>query len=92
MNERKTEDLVDSRLRREGYYLPGSTLVVEKQKSDAPRIQKLLERASKHGAGVGKPEFLIHSTSQIDFIIVIECKARLCPKTRFLGTLMSMSW
>lgn len=75
MNERKTEDLVDSRLRQKGYYLPGSNLVLEKQKSDTPRLQKLLERASKRGDGVGKPEFLIRSTCQVDFIIVIECKA-----------------
>ncbi|HEV7506489.1 MAG TPA: N-6 DNA methylase [Thermoanaerobaculia bacterium] len=75
MNERKTEDLVEARLRRCGYYLPNSGVVVEKQRSDTPRIQKLLENASKQGGGVGKPEFLIHSSSHPDFLIVIECKA-----------------
>jgi type I restriction enzyme M protein len=74
-NERKTEDLVEARLRKHGYYLPNSALVVEKQKSDSPRIQKLLEKASKKGGGVGKPEFLIHSKMRPDFLVVIECKA-----------------
>jgi type I restriction enzyme M protein len=75
LNERKTEDLVEARLRKYGYYLPNSALVVEKQKSDSPRIQKLLENASKKGGGVGKPEFLIHSKMRPDFLVVIECKA-----------------
>ncbi len=75
VNERKTEDLVDNRLREKGYYLPGSGIIIEKQKSDTPRIQKLLANASKKGTGVGKPEFLIHSTSHPDFMVVIECKA-----------------
>lgn len=74
-SERKTEDLVEERLRKNGYYKPNSGVVVEKQKSDAPRIQKLLEHASKRGQGVGKPEFLIHSTVHSKFLIVIECKA-----------------
>lgn len=77
MNERKTEDLVDKRLRKKGYYLRDSPIVVEKQGSDNPRLQKLLKKASKQGDGVGKPEFLIHSKNQLDFIIVIECKANL---------------
>lgn len=52
MNERKTEDLVDARLRSLGYYSPGSGTVIEKQKSDSVRIQRLLEHASKRGGGV----------------------------------------
>ena len=75
MNERETEDLVDARLRGCGYYLPGSGIVVEKQRSDSPLIQKLLDNASNKGGGVGKPKFLIHSSSQPNFLIVIECKA-----------------
>jgi type I restriction enzyme M protein len=75
VNERKTEDLVEARLRALGYYSPSSGIVVEKQKSDSPRIQRLLENASKKGGGCGKPEFLIHSKHHPDFLIVIECKA-----------------
>jgi type I restriction enzyme M protein len=74
-NERKTEDLIDARLRKQGYYRPDSGIIVEKQTSDIPRIKKLLENASKHGGGIGKPEFLIHSKSQPDFLMVVECKA-----------------
>ncbi len=75
LNERKTEDLVDARLRQQGYYDADSGIVVEKQSSDTPRINKLLENASKHGSGAGKPEFLIHSASKPNFLVVIECKA-----------------
>ncbi len=73
MNERKTETLVRNSLRRLGYY--GGNIVVEEQRSDQPRIKKLLRNASKSGPGVGLPEFIIHSPDYPDFIIVIECKA-----------------
>jgi type I restriction enzyme M protein len=75
MNERKTEDLVELRLRKRGYLRNNSEITIEKQKSDTPRIQKLLETASKRGGGVGKPEFLIHAPSCPEFLIVVECKA-----------------
>jgi type I restriction enzyme M protein len=75
LNERKTEVLVELRLRRRGYTRPDSGITVERQKSDSPRIQKLLEYASKSGGGSGKPEFLIHSPTYPQFLIVIECKA-----------------
>ena len=75
MNERKTEDMVELRLRDHGYYAPGNETVVEKQQSDMVRINKLLANASKSGSGVGKPEFIIHSSKVSDFIIIIECKA-----------------
>ncbi len=73
-NERKTEDMVENRLRKRGYFgQPG--IVVEKQRSDTPRIQARLATASKRGNGVGRPEFIISSDLFPDFIIVIECKA-----------------
>lgn len=75
MNERKTEDLVEERFRKHGYFNSSTEITVEKQKSDTPRIQKLLENASKRGDHVGKPEFLIHSSQYSTFIIVVECKA-----------------
>ena len=49
MNERKTEDMVEHRLRNHGYYAPDSEIVVEKQQSDIARINKLLANASKSG-------------------------------------------
>ena len=75
MNERKTEDMVDRRLREHGYYDSDSGITVEKQQSDAARINKLLEHASKSGGGIGKPEFIIRSQNHSDFLILIECKA-----------------
>lgn len=75
MNERKTEDLIEKRLRSNGYFDLLSGIIVEKQSSDTPRIQKLLETASKRGVGVGRPEFIIRSDNHPEFVIVIECKA-----------------
>jgi type I restriction enzyme M protein len=74
-NERKTEELVEKRLRKFGYFNPKSDIVVEKQQSDLPMIQKLLRNASKQGSGAGRPEFIIRSSQHSDFIIIIECKA-----------------
>ena len=75
MNERKTEDMVEHRLRNHSYYTPDSEIVVEKQHSDSARINRLLANASKSGSGVGKPEFIIHSSKVSDFIVIVECKA-----------------
>jgi len=75
LNERKTEQLVEARLKQHGYDNKSSGIVVERQSSDTPRIQKLLKSASKAGNGIGRPEFIIHSDHFPDFIVVIECKA-----------------
>lgn len=75
MNERKTEDLIERRLRDYGYYDAGNGIIVEKQKSYTPRITRLLRNASKSGPGTGKPEFIISSNKHSDFLIVFECKA-----------------
>ena len=75
MNERKTEDMVERRFRNHDYYTPDSEIIIEKQRSDVVRINKLLTNASKSGSGAGKPEFIIHSSKISDFIIVVECKA-----------------
>ena len=74
VNERKTESIVRSRLVTAGYF-DDPNLWVEEQKSDYPRIQKLLKHASKSGSGAGFPEFIISSRTHSDFLIVIECKA-----------------
>lgn len=73
-NERKTETLVRNRLTKAGYF-KGRDLTVEEQKSDSPRIDKLLKYASKKGGHQGYPEFIITSNAKADFLIVIECKA-----------------
>jgi len=74
MTERKTENLVRDALRRLKYY-DDNSIIVEEQKSDNPRINKLLKNASKSGKGAGYPEFIIRSTNYPDFLITIECKA-----------------
>ena len=74
VNERKTENLIRSRLRRTGYF-DDPDARVEEQKSEFPRINKLLQRASKKGDGAGYPDFIISSGAHADFLIVMECKA-----------------
>ena len=73
-NERKTEILIRDKLRSLGYYADPN-LTVEEQRSDSPKINKLLKNASKQGDGCGMPEFVITSSNFADFVIVIECKA-----------------
>ena len=73
LNERKTENLVRLELKNLGYY-KDKNIVVEEQKSDNPKIDKLLKHASKKGMGKGFPEFIIHNKTKPDFLIVIECK------------------
>ena len=69
-NERKTENLV-----RKHFEKYDSEITIEEQRSDSPRIQKLLRTASKTGTGRGYPEFIIQFNDKPDFIAVIECKA-----------------
>jgi type I restriction-modification system DNA methylase subunit len=74
-NERITERLFLDLLRKLDI-LDNSNFLVEEQKSENPKIQKLLKNASKSGEGMGKPEFIITSkTKDKDFLIVVECKA-----------------
>lgn len=69
-NERKTEVIVRNHFNK---YL--SDINIEEQKSDNPKINKLLKTASKKGHGQGYPEFIINYQLNSDLIIVIECKA-----------------
>lgn len=48
---------------------------VEEQKSGNPRISKLLSGASKSGNGIGRPEFIVFSKIDSDFVLLVECKA-----------------
>jgi len=48
MNERKTEKIVRDLLHEKGYY-DNDNIVIEEQKSDNPKIDKLLKNASKSG-------------------------------------------
>ncbi len=73
-NEKKTENLSRKLLTKAGIF-DNDDFIVEEQKSDSPIIQKLLKNASKSGAGLGKPEFIIRKKNSNEFLIVIECKA-----------------
>lgn len=73
-NERITENIVRDRLKDLGYF-EDEFLKVEEQISHNPTIKNCLAKASKNGKGVGKPEFVIHSSLNKDLVIVIECKA-----------------
>ena len=69
-HERKTENIVKKHFSRfEPYCL------IEEQKSDNPKIDKLLKNASKKGAKRGYPDFIITVKDNSDFLIVVECKA-----------------
>ncbi|WP_370930973.1 class I SAM-dependent DNA methyltransferase [Bartonella sp. DGB1] len=74
MNERVTENLVRDMLRKNGYYNDES-IIIDEQKSSSPKIDKLLQRASKRGTGRGYPEFIISFSNKPNEVIVIECKA-----------------
>ncbi len=70
VNERKTEIIA-----REHFSKFLDKIDIEEQKSDNPKIDKLLKSASKKGGGQGYPEFIITYKTNPDLLIVIECKA-----------------
>ena len=70
VNERKTEIIVRQHF--SGFL---GLIYIEEQRSDNPKIDKLLKSASKKGGGKGYPEFIISYKTNPDLLIVIECKA-----------------
>ena len=70
VNERKTEAIV-----RKHFSQFSKTILIEEQRSDNLKIDKLLKYASKRGGGRGYPEFLISYVGNPDLLIVVECKA-----------------
>lgn len=71
VNERKTERIVSQHFDSDPY----TKVNVELQKSDIPKIQKLLKNASKRGNRHGAPQYIITFKELPNFLIVIECKA-----------------
>ncbi|MBC6399650.1 MAG: N-6 DNA methylase [Ekhidna sp.] len=69
-NERKTEQLV-----RRHFEKFADKIIIEEQRSDNAKINKLLQTASKKGMGQGYPEFIISFKENSDLLIVVECKA-----------------
>ncbi len=77
-NERQTEAIVRRHFEQDPVITktPGRTLLIEEQQSADFIIQKSLATASKKGAGVGRPEFIIRDPNAPQFLIVVECKAQ----------------
>ena len=70
MNERITESLTRQPVSK---FL--DAIYIEEQRSDNPKIDKLLKTASKKGGGKGYPEFIISYKTNPDLLIIVECKA-----------------
>ena len=73
-NETKTYAIFRDMLRIKGYY-DDKDIVVEEQKSDNAKIDKLLKNASKKGSKKGYPDFIIYSKVYPELVVVVEAKA-----------------
>ena len=73
-NEAKTSIIFRDMLRDKGYY-NSDDIIVEEQKSDNAKIDKLLKNASKKGNKNGFPDFIIYSKKYPELLIVVEAKA-----------------
>lgn len=73
-NERITEDIVRQHFKGDAFI---QSVKFEEQKSSNKRIQELLKGQSKTGGkGNGYPEFIISFPTNSNYIIVVECKAK----------------
>ncbi len=73
-NERLTEGIVRDHFKSDPFF---KSVKFEEQKSNNKRIQELLKGQSKSGGkGNGFPEFIISFPTNSNYIIVIECKAK----------------
>lgn len=72
-SERITEDIVRSHFKNDTLF---NVTKLEEQKSTNRKVNELLQKGSKSGKGVGRPEFIISfPTQNSNYLIVIECKA-----------------
>tara|TARA_A100001015_G_scaffold320006_1_gene444857 strand:- start:179 stop:2527 length:2349 start_codon:yes stop_codon:yes gene_type:complete len=82
-NERNTENIVISKLKKLGYVISPDQRIknkafVESQKTVSADIDKLLQNASKSKAGNrGYPEYIITHDEHPNFVCIIECKGNL---------------
>ena len=73
-NERLTEDIVRQHFKNDALY---GSIRFEEQKSNNKRIAELLKGKSKTGGtGDGRPEFILSFPTNSNYIIVVECKAK----------------
>ena len=77
-NERTTESIVRTTLKKQGY-IYSNGFIIEEQQSNDPQIRRLLNKASKWETNKsGYPDFIVRKENNKDnLIIVIECKANL---------------
>ena len=68
-NERITENIVRK------HFEKSSDIILSEQRTNNPKIQRLLKNASKDGNSDGRPDFIIELNKNQNLIIVIECKA-----------------
>ena len=73
-NEAKTSQLFRKLLKEKGYY-DDKDIIVEEQQTDNKKLAKLLQNASKSGAGKGFPDFIITCGRYPDLVVLVECKA-----------------
>lgn len=73
-NEAKTCAIFRQFIRNQGYY-NDSNIVIEEQKSDNAKIDKLLKNASKRGNYKGYPDFILYSKEYSELLIVVEAKS-----------------
>ena len=63
------------KLLKEKGYDDDKDVIVEEQQTDNKKLAKLLQNASKSGAGKGFPDFIITCGRYPDLVILVECKA-----------------
>ena len=74
-NERLTEAIVRDHFKNDPFI---KSVKFEEQKSSNKRIQELLKGQSKGaGKGDGFPEFIISFPTNSNYLIVVECKAKI---------------
>lgn len=73
-NEAKTSQLFRKLLKKRGYE-DDKDIIIEEQQTDNKKLAKLLQNASKSGAGKGYPDFIITCGRYPDLVILVECKA-----------------
>ncbi len=73
-NEAKTS-IIFRELLRAAHYYDDTDIIIEEQKSDNAKIDKLLKNASKRGNKKGYPDFLLYSRKYPELLIVVEAKA-----------------
>ena len=73
-NEAKTSQIFRKLLKKKGYE-DDKDIIVEEQQTDNKKLAKLLQNASKSGAGKGYPDFIITCGRYPNLVILVECKA-----------------